>query len=112
MGFRGKIAVLSLTLQIHNQNYSHQYQVSCNHHQCSKCICKKTEEIEGKCSIILCKKCSCFKRKHEGDNEDLRLSSQFQSMIDAISSSEDELEDDDYSLPDIDNYNFDYEFVE
>ena len=33
-------------------------------------------------------------------------------MIDAISSSEDELEDDDYSLPDIDNYNFDYEFVE
>ena len=73
---------------------------------------RKLRRLEGKCSIILCKKCSCFKRKHEGDNEDLRLSSQFQSMIDAISSSEDELEDDDYSLPDIDNYNFDYEFVE
>ena len=86
---------------------------SCQKKACEKCICKKTEEIGGKCCIILCKKCSCFKRKEEGDNEDLKLSSQFQSMLDAMSSSsEDEFENDDFSLPDIDETILDEDFVE
>ena len=107
--------VFEVMLQAHNDILYHLpkkmlVSCSCQKKPCSKCICKKTEEIGGQCCIILCKKCSCFKRIQEGDKEDLKLSSQFQSILDAMSSSsEDESEDDNYSLPDVAD---DEDFVE
>ena len=46
----------------------------------------------------------CFKRKKDGDAENLMLSTEFQSLLDEMSSSSeyDSEESDSYSLPDID----------
>ena len=53
---------------------------------CTRCKCLKIDAIGKKCSRITCKKCNCFRREKENENEDLVLSTQYQDYLDEMSS--------------------------
>ena len=57
--------------------------------ECRKCKCKKEEKISGKCSMLTCKNCPCFRRTQETEEEDLALSNQYQQFMDDLSSGSD-----------------------
>ena len=52
--------------------------------------------MQGKCSRLLCKKCSCFKRQKESVNENLALSDEYQKLLDELSSEDENTIDDEF----------------
>ena len=53
------------------------------------CLCKKSEKRMKRCSMLTCRKCSCFKREMDSEEENLRLSTRYQDYIDGLSSDSD-----------------------
>ena len=72
-------------------------QVSCScTSECKKCKCINSQDVQGKCSRLLCKKCSCFKRQKESVNENLALSDEYQKLLDELSSEDENTIDDEF----------------
>ena len=68
--------------------------------ECSKkCRCMSSEARGKQCARLTCKSCSCFKRVCDSLTENLRLSTAFQQLLDAMS-------DDDSSLSSDSDVNF------
>ena len=84
----------------------------CVKNPCKNCKCQKLKlkgrdgrDIQGRCARILCKKCTCFKRDKDGENENLILSDQFQEILDGLSSDEESILESDL------DFDSDYSFM-